>query len=78
MDGKGAIPAASTGSQRGTHLSAAPIPKAPPRKAPNENAQAGPSRSRAEPQIIAGSRKKLNLNQTQESEDDWSIQDPGE
>jgi len=78
MDGKSTIPAASTGSQRGSLLSAAPIPKTRPRKVPDENAQAGPSRPRAEPQIIAGSRRKLNLNQTQVSEDDWSIQDPGE
>jgi len=75
--GNNEIAAANTG-RRGSNLSTAPIPIPPPRKVPYENAQAGPSRPRAEPQIIAGSRRKLNLNHTEASEDDFSIQDPGE
>jgi hypothetical protein len=74
------IPAASTG-RRGSHLSTKPIPVPPPRKVPYENTQAGPSEPRLDSRIIAGSRKKLNLNpiEAKPSEDDWVIQgDPGE
>ena len=79
MDGKGTIPAASTGAQRKNLISTAPIPIDPVRKVPRENAQAGPSESRLDPRFIAGSRRKLNLNEPQESEVQWVTQgDPGE
>lgn len=66
------IPAASTGSQRGVFTSTAPIPSVQPSKMSSEDAQAGPSHSRATAQMIAGSRRKLNLNDTQATNDDRS------